>query len=141
MFEDLDELARGLATGSISRRKAIMWASYGVLGAALSSMGFAEPAEALTRRFRRRCRRKGGTPVEKGNCHCALNCGVDPSDFICHSNLDCICYQTTDGRAICALDPSQCNNCTTSADCPTGQKCVVKSCCPNQGICAAPCPT
>ena len=62
MFEELDELARGLAENVISRRQAIKWAGYSVLGATLSSMGFADTAEALTRKFKRRCRNKGGHP-------------------------------------------------------------------------------
>jgi hypothetical protein len=51
VFEDHDELARGPAENEISRRQAIRWAGYGALGAALSSMGFADTAEALTRRI------------------------------------------------------------------------------------------
>jgi hypothetical protein len=66
VFEDLDELATGLAEDDVSRRQAIKWAGYSVLGAALSSMGFADAAEALTRRQRRRCRRKGGDAPGEG---------------------------------------------------------------------------
>src|SRR5215213_3017682 len=90
VFEDLDELAKGMAENSVSRGQAIRWAGYGVLGAALSSMGFADTAEALTRRQRRRCRRKGGTPLEQGDCHCGLNCDApDPTRFRCQGNPDC----------------------------------------------------
>jgi hypothetical protein len=39
VFEDLDELAKGLAENDLSRRQAIKWAGYSVLGAALSSNG------------------------------------------------------------------------------------------------------
>ena len=42
-----DELARGLAEGAISRRQALKWAGYGVLGAVLSGIGFADTAEPL----------------------------------------------------------------------------------------------
>jgi hypothetical protein len=48
VFEDPDELARGLAENEISRGRAIRRVGYGVVGAALSSMGFAGRAEALT---------------------------------------------------------------------------------------------
>src|SRR5919199_3200108 len=91
-----DELARGLASGNISRRQAIKWAGYSVLGASLSSMGFAETAEALTRRQRRRCRRKGGTPLEKGQCHCGSVCGAfeDPQAGCAPG---CVCFQTPEG--------------------------------------------
>ncbi len=47
MFEDLDELASALAEDDISRHQAIRWAGYSVAGAALSSLGLAESAEAL----------------------------------------------------------------------------------------------
>jgi hypothetical protein len=85
VFEELDELARGLAENDISRRQAIKWAGYSVLGATLSSMGFADTVEALTRKARRRCRRKGGTPLERGECHCGIRCdtNAENSDFIC----------------------------------------------------------
>jgi hypothetical protein len=49
LFEDLDELARGLAENDISRRRAIKWAGYSVLAATLSSLGFAECAYVLRR--------------------------------------------------------------------------------------------
>src|SRR5919199_1160545 len=81
VFEELDELARGLAENEVSRRQAIKWAGYSVLGATLSSMGFAERAEALTRNARRRCRKHGGTPLEKGNCHCAGSCAQSGPAF------------------------------------------------------------
>ena len=96
MFKDLDELARGLAENDISRRQAMRWAGYSVAGAALSSMGFADTAEALTRRQQRRCRRKGGTPVTKGNCHCAsVDCSGNP--IPCHSSEGCTCFKTSEG--------------------------------------------
>ena len=39
MFEDLDELARGLAENDISRRQAIKWAGYSVLAGPLCLRG------------------------------------------------------------------------------------------------------
>jgi hypothetical protein len=127
-----DELARGLAENSISRRQAIRWAGYSVAGAALSSLGFAETAEALTRRQRRRCRRKGGTPLEKGSCHCAFNCGDPASQFVCGSNPNCLCMQTTEGTGFCASAFGACDaigTCSSSSQCPRGTKCVIDVCC------------
>jgi hypothetical protein len=132
MFEELDELARGLAENDISRRQAIRWAGYSVLGTALSSVGFAESAEALTRRARRRCRRKGGTPLEKGTCHCGYNCPGEFSLFECENDPQCACGETTEGSGVCARINIQCNGlqlCTASGQCPTGYRCIRDNCC------------
>jgi len=152
VFEDLDELARGLAEDTISRRQAIKWAGYSVAGAALSSMGFAQSTEALTRKARRRCRRKGGTPLEKGNCHCAweaVTCPPatiepDPNLFTCQNDPTCFCYKTTEGRGFCGQE-SAClpGTCSSSSECPPGWKCAVNTCCtttPSSG-CVPPCGT
>ena len=144
VFEDLDELARGLAENGISRRQAIKWAGYSVLGAALSSIGFAESAEALTRRQRRRCRRKGGALLEKGNCHCAIKCDApDLNNFTCQNNRNCACFQTTVGRGFCASLNVSClelPSCSRDSQCPSGWKCVF-TCCPGTSsvLCLPPC--
>ena len=142
VFEDFDELAKGLAENSISRRQAVKWAGYGVLGAALSSLGFAESAEALTRRQRRRCRRKGGTPLERGECNCAFNCETSPEDIVCEDNPNCSCTQTIEGRGFCAdfqvLCPAE--TCSSSSECPRGSKCLVNTCCDAPAVCLPSCP-
>jgi hypothetical protein len=128
-----DELARALAENSISRRQALKWAGYGVLGAALSSIGFAATAEALTRRQRRGCRRKGGTPLERGNCHCAFNCfSSDPERFHCQDDPNCYCGETREHRGFCANLNLVCFSlptCSSSSQCPSGYKCMVDTCC------------
>jgi hypothetical protein len=132
VFEDLDELARGLAENDVSRRQAIRWAGYSVLGAALSSMGFAETAEALTSRQRRRCRRKGGTPLERGECHCAFNCPENFSRFECENDPECACGETTEDRGVCARIAISCGGltqCSSSGQCPSGHKCIRDTCC------------
>jgi hypothetical protein len=58
--ERFDELAKVLATDTISRRRALRLVGAAVLGTALMPL-FPDTAEALTRRQRRRCRRQGGT--------------------------------------------------------------------------------
>jgi hypothetical protein len=143
MFEDFDEVAKGIAENTISRRQAVKWAGYGVLGAALSSMGFAETAEALTRRQRRRCRRKGGTPLERGECNCAFKCGPLEATFACESNPNCSCAQTIEGRGFCADFSGRCpaETCSSSSECPSGWKCIVNTCCPvGPNVCAPSCP-
>ena len=133
MFEDLDELARGLAENDISRRQAIKWAGYSVLGASLSSMGFADRAEALSRRKRRKCRRKGGTPVSGGTCRCTLNCDApDLTKFGCGDDpTNCRCFMSLGGFGWCGrLD--QCANlkeCVSTAECKPNTELCVNTCC------------
>jgi hypothetical protein len=149
VFEELDELARGLAENEVSRRQALKWAGYAVAGATLSSMGFADTAEALTRRARRRCRRKGGTPLEKGNCHCAWEADTcsptiepNPNRFTCQNDNSCTCYKTTEGRGFCGqLSGCPPGTCSSSSDCPPGWKCAVNTCCSAtpSSVCIPPC--
>ena len=141
VFEELDELARGLAENDISRRQAIRWAGYSVAGAALSSMGFADTAEALSRKARRRCRRKGGTPLASGDCHCGLNCDApDPTKFSCQDNPNCRCFQTTNGSGFCGF-LQNCNvlqSCFDNGDCEFGSEVCVQTCC-GSPRCVSPC--
>jgi hypothetical protein len=57
-------MAKGVVTGDISRGKALKLIGAAFLGASGLSFLFAEPAEALTRKARRRCRNMGGIPLE-----------------------------------------------------------------------------
>jgi hypothetical protein len=102
VFEGLDELASALGENDVSRGQAIKWAGYSVLGAAISSAGFAESAEALAHRQRRRCRGKGGILLEKRTYHCACKCTSDSSRFRCHGCTSGRCYRTLSGRGFCA---------------------------------------
>jgi hypothetical protein len=140
VFEDLDELARGLAENDLSRRQAIEWVGYSVLGAALSSMGFAESAEALTARQRRRCRRKGGIPLEKGNCNCGFRCDApNPNQFTCQNHPGCACLKTTEGKGFCT-QRALCEGlqeCSSSSQCPSGFKCSA-TCCPGEPLRCVP---
>ncbi len=51
----LDELARGLAIGALSRRQAMKMAGAAFLGGALSFFSLSRPAQAKRRRRRLRC--------------------------------------------------------------------------------------
>jgi hypothetical protein len=126
-----DELASGLASGTISRRQALKWAGFGVLGTALSSLGFADTAEAIRPR---KCRRRlGGTPLDRGECDCAFNCATsDFSRFVCENDPECGCGETTEGRGVCARINIVCQGlpqCSSSGECPSGHKCILDTCC------------
>jgi hypothetical protein len=139
-----DDLATALADGSISRRQALKGIGVGALAFAIGPL-FPEQAEALTRRQRRRCRRRGGQPLEEGECHCAFQCGE--SEFIsCEDDPNCLCVETVGGRGFCAFD-AQCAQlfaCTSSSECPPGWRCVVGGCCIDASgnfvpVCVPPC--
>ena len=144
MFEDLDELARGLAENDISRRQALKWAGYSVLGATLSSMGFAESAEALSRRKRRRCRRRGGTVCSSGTraseicCRKGETCYFTTPLICCSNDPLCsgatsaagppVCYNTLGAGDICNRP-----TCNTDTECSAGEVCIRTPGCPGTG--------
>jgi hypothetical protein len=136
-----DDLAKGVADGSISRRQALKWLGAGAVALAIGPL-FPEQAEALTRRQRRLCRRKGGTPLERGNCHCGFNCLTATQPFTCQGNPNCTCFRTTENRGFCGADVAPCSTifCSASGDCPAGSRCVVDDCC-DLPFCVRPCPT
>lgn len=57
----------------------------------------------------------------------------------CNGNGGCFCYQTAEGGSICQASTNCANNCTRSADCPSGQVCIVNTCC-GGGICVSDVP-
>ena len=115
----LDELAKGLATGTLSRGKAIRWMGGALLGAALASV----PGVALAddcRRLGRECRRDS-------QC-CTRNCIRRGDDKVCgcpegrtRCNDRCVNLKTNERH---------CGRCFNR--CPEGQECV-------RGTCAAAC--
>ena len=157
-----DELARGLAENSISRRQAIRWAGMGALATALSTVGFSGTAEALTRAQRRRCLERGGivcgeTRSEEYCCRRRTTCAgggtcaaqgcrrggscEEGFEFGCRNDNNCFCATTVEGRSFCG-HLNSCSGvtvCTSSQDCPTGWVCA-RTCCGNPSpVCQAPC--
>ena len=134
----LDDLARGLDEGTISRRRALKLAGGALLGAVVPSL-FPREAEALS--ARKRCHRKGGIflPSEDPTspCHCTskdcANRGLH-----CHNNSDCYCWKTIDGTGFCGKAFAVRNYCSSAQPCPAGSTCIVVStfCCGN-----SPCTT
>jgi hypothetical protein len=62
----------------------------------------------------------------------------DPRELNCNGDPTCGCTPTTESDCFCVA-PQGCDQqlCTSSADCPTGRRCVM-GCCP-AAICAAAC--
>jgi hypothetical protein len=91
-----DELARGLASGSISRGKALKLMGAALVGGALSSLGIGGVAAAAPR-----CKPTGRKCKNDTQC-CSLNC--DSSGFCLPStggpvNVDCTCVDRATGAA------------------------------------------
>jgi hypothetical protein len=116
-----DELARGLASGSITRGKALRLAGGALLGAALASLPGAALADDDCRGFGRRCRRDrqccSGNCVRRGD---RKVCGCPEGQRRCNDR--CVNLQTNERH---------CGSCTNS--CAEGEECV-------DGVCQGSCP-
>src|SRR5215217_6227795 len=121
-----DELARGLDQGTISRGRALRLAGGALLAAMVPTL-FPREAEAISR-AKRRCRRKEGIYLSRGECRCAWtsNAGEGATGFACNGNSDCFCTESAEGRGFCTLGGAvTAMGCSTSAECPTGNTCTV----------------
>jgi hypothetical protein len=138
-----DELSKGLASGAISRRRALKLAGAAILGStgllalfprvagAQSIMDETEPTIAASDPG---CR---GEPAIN-NRRCPNN--------ICRGREDCLCAETVHGDKRCVeLLFESCprrDQCDDSRDCPKGEICIkVGGCCRNRrrNLCAFPC--
>jgi hypothetical protein len=64
---------------------------------------------------------------------CAQACGCAST---CASG-SCFCNLTTEGDCFCRVGAPACPpSCTTSGDCPAGQRCLVSTCCPGPNVCS-----
>jgi len=132
----LDEVAKGLAGGTISRRRALKMTGAALLGAALVPFSSA-PAEAAGR-----CRNRPAL----SNRRCT-------EAAICHSSATqlCVCARTVSGDKKCVdltpliSDPAglcDADQCERSRDCAEGEFCVkIGECCevPERKVCARQC--
>jgi hypothetical protein len=115
-----DDLSRELASGTVSRRRAIKLTGGALLGTALLPF-FSLPAEA---RRRNPCRGKATT--------CETSPGPGPN---CRGNPDCFCVRTTAGGKQCVnLSNEVCpttDECNSASDCPRDNEvcAVVAGCC------------
>ena len=149
-----DDLARGLADGTLTRGKALRLMGAAVVGGALGSLGIGEAsADPIG------CKRNGKTCTRNDQC-CSGNCesgtcSTCPSGRELLSNGTCALPCTTrEGCFAAGCDPNStgcevelgggdaryCRNsggltsCTSTADCPSGQFCVSP-----EGACARTC--
>ena len=129
--QSLDELAKGLATGTLSRGKALRWMGGALLGAALASV----PGVA----WANDCRRLGRECRRDSQC-CSRNCVRRGDDKVCgcpegqrRCNDRCVNLKTNErhcGRCF--------NRCTEGQECVRG---VCQGGCPDTQICGDACCT
>jgi hypothetical protein len=149
----LDSLARGLANGSISRRKAIKFIAATTLGGILGLSGIGT-ASAKNKTCAQWCAAVFGanTPAAgrctsdaahgKGLCS-SSSCGPAtlPSSVCCTRNSSNNC--TSYSGASCPCDSGRCLTCDSSTGtcvgCTSGQTCVNGSCCVNANVCGSTC--
>ena len=161
-----DELAKDVASGTLSRRKALRLLGAALVGSALASIpGVAWAAKGGNRECVRCCKEKFGPGRKRGECisagargECPVTCDGNgggnclngttecPFQFGCQNNEGCFCATTVEGLNTCVQSEFVCEPseffCTSSQDCPTGWVCAT-TCCdlPEQGVCNPPCGT
>jgi hypothetical protein len=121
----LDELAKGLATGTLSRGKALRWMGGALLGAALASLPGVAWANDDCRRLGRECSRDS-------QC-CSRRCVRRGDDKVCGCPTGrTLCKKPRgDGRCVnLKTNERHCGECFNR--CAEGEQCV-------DGMCAAAC--
>jgi hypothetical protein len=108
----VDDVARGLAAGTISRRRAIQVGAAGALAGVASTLGLSETAWGSRGRKRvKRCRKCTGETSCKPSA-----CGIGP-----HGE-SCVCIKATNGTKCCVV-PDCTKHCDSNADCGKRQVC------------------
>jgi hypothetical protein len=134
----LDSLARYLANGNVSRRKALRLLGGVLLGSTLASI----PGMALAKPKRDKCTRNSHCPSGQG-CSSGWDClGLAPR---CGSGAhNCVCTTSLEGPVVCAsaFCPGRIP-CTSSAECEAllgqGSVCQAPIACGCGQACMAPC--
>jgi hypothetical protein len=111
-----DALAKGLASGTISRRKALKLAGAAILGGGLLAFGPAREAEAAECGSRHGCDRR------------------------CRNRRRCRCVETVTGNVRC-VRPICCgrSSCDTNSDCGNNALCITENCCGESRQCVPKC--
>jgi hypothetical protein len=112
-----DDLASGLASGTISRRRALKLTGAALLGAA-GLFGAANPAQAAPT-----CPRRGAS--------CDRRCK--------NTNKVCFCIRTISGQRRCVHPCCTFQTCTSSSQCGSGEVCMRSPCCGDQPTCVRLC--
>ena len=125
-----DAVARGLASGTLSRRRALKLLGAAFLGGALSLVLLPDEAEA------RRRRRRRGPRCPSSGTGCDERCT--------NTTKDCACIRTTEGARVCVHPCCSDRRCNSSfgSRCRTGEVCMRTNCCnegDQEGVCVKVC--
>lgn len=134
--ESFDDLARGLATGTVSRRRTLVWVGSSLFGGALGGVSLFGDAEAKSckskcnkkkdKKAKKKCKKKCEKQEQRGASLACQNlgtaCGLGASTLVCN------CRLTKEGQQSCANVVNPPNgvafqSCTLTTDCPAGQIC------------------
>ena len=136
----LDELARGLASGSISRGRALRLMGAALVGGTLASLGIGEAGADDCKRNGKRCKKNSqccsGTCTSNGTCQgCTPGTSCGPGGAgICRANASGAGTTCSCGDTSCAASCSECSGpqvCALSAG----------ACLTAPFLCVTPCPT
>ena len=134
----LDELARGLASGTLSRGKALRWMGGALLGAALASV----PGVA----WANDCRRLGRECRRDSQC-CSRNCVRRGDDKVCacpegQARCNDRCVNLDRNENHCGACGNRCAEGEECVDgmcqggpCPSGTTLIGTQCCPDAQVC------
>lgn len=121
-----DALAKGLASGTISRRKALKLMGTAILGAGVLTVFSTGEADA---------------DVEAADVECPdsrVGCNTR-----CRETGRCRCVRTVTGNSRCVRPCCSRRTCTTNAQCNSGELCMTTNCCrksgANHGVCVTQC--
>jgi hypothetical protein len=141
IINGFDEIAKGLASGTISRRRALKLTGMALLGGGLLAMfpGVAGAQSIVPDGVEVTAHNNPGCKGERSISHnsCAFNS--------CGRRRDCFCATTAGGNKRCvSLRDERCprrNQCNTSRQCPGNQYCIqTGGCCPGRpNACVEPC--
>jgi hypothetical protein len=150
----LESVAKGLADGSVSRRKALKIGGGGILGGIAATLGWGEGRARAASCNKPKC----SGPCAGSTTSCSppglVQCGTPPGGF-----SYCTCVKSTEkckksakrrckAKKICVAGPVSCGDltrCSGSSECPSGQLCSQEFknfCCKlegSKGVCLTPC--
>ncbi|MDX6587509.1 MAG: large repetitive protein [Solirubrobacterales bacterium] len=136
----LDDLARDLASGTISRRTALRRLAAGALGIGLAAApsALADELERGNCPKSRRCGKKccaKGAKCKNGKCKCKsglTKCDKKCVDLFTSADHCGACGEACEAGETCL--EGECSECTTAEECPApGEECFVAAC--NAGNC------
>jgi hypothetical protein len=118
-----DALAKGLASGTLSRRKVLKLMSTSILGAGVLAF-FPSVSTAAE-----------GAKCPDSGTGCDVECRGDKA-----RNRNCVCIRTAEGKRKCVRPCCSGRGCNSSNDCRSGEVCMKTTCCGDvRGVCAPKC--